>query len=167
MILLLASQMAVGMTEPSWQEEYLAEIVEAHGSTSGTAVARAKECVPLEALLKEIDNLRQGSTEGEHAPTQAAIRAMVELLQLIRPLVNESDVPIAELDFYYGELAVEWRNGDRILRLTSFSGPNKTPRIDYGTLGDSTPGEYHTDIPATPEDIATRLAWLASGENAE
>ncbi len=165
MILLSASLMAVGMTQPAWREDYLHEIVEAHGSTGGAAVVRVKECGPLVTLLKEITDLGQESTDGEHAPTQAAIHATTELLQQVQVLIGEADIPEAELDFYYGELAVEWRKDNRILRVTSFSASNRTPRIDYGTLGDSTPGEYHTDIPATPEGLAAHLAWLSTGVN--
>lgn len=119
----------------------------------------------LDTLIAEIESVRNGP-EGEQKPTDAAIDAALRVIGPTESLLNSLDlqIPAADLDFYYGELAVEWRKENRILRLTAFSVPDFAPRLDYGTLGtDAHPGEYHSDALATPELLAERLSWLSSG----
>jgi hypothetical protein len=115
---------------------------------------------PLDALSSELSEIETtASTQtGEHIPSTAAIKQSRELIQIARSLIHSSP-PDGEVDFYYNELAVEWRNGNRILRLTSF--PVEAPRLDYGTMSSGTQGEYHSDNLATGQLLAQRLDWLS------
>jgi len=159
--LLLAVDLAVGSTEPDMSEEYLTAI---RGATAGTAVCAARSTEsPLGALLREIDSF-EGTQAGEHAPSTYAINQARILIAGARTLVHHQP-PVGDADFYYGELGVEWRTGNRILRLTSFSDSATPARLDYGTMSIATPGEYNSDQVASPERLAELLDWVSEENN--
>jgi hypothetical protein len=116
----------------------------------------------LEALLSEIEGLCNNIGVGEHDATPVARDRAKDLIETVRPLVAEADIPLAELDCYYGELGVEWQKDNRILRLTSFNDPNTPIRLDYGTMSVESPGEYRSDPVADTQILADRLVWLSS-----
>ena len=154
----LACSLAVGGTSTQWQDEYLHAIANSAGYTSGACTGSLS---PIEALLLEVSQVQSASL-GEHEPTDVAIRTVTDILRELN-LPSNVNIPDAEIDYYYGELGVEWRAGNRILRLTAFSVPGYMPRLDYGTLGTSgNPGDYRSDANATADLLATRLSWLSS-----
>jgi hypothetical protein len=155
---LLAIKMAVGSTRKEMQEEYLAAIIESRGSTEKAASCKAhlRENT-IETLLDEIQALR-GAAVTEHSPAAEAVDRAVSLITDAGNLVGFM-APAGEVDFYFGELGVEWRRNDRILRLTCF-GDATPPRIDYGIMSVEAPGQYRSG-PATAGTLATQLDWLA------
>lgn len=162
MALLLAVDLAVGSTEPEMSEDYFAAI---RGSTAGTAVCAAPSTEShLGALLREIDCI-EVTQAGEHAPSAHAIERAKALLTGARSLVRRQP-PVGDADFYYGELGIEWRKANRILRLTCFGDARTPARLDFGTMSVSTPGEYSSDQVASPERLAERLDWV-SEENSD
>ena len=107
-------------------------------------------------MLDEIQALR-GVAVTEHTPTAQAVDCAIGLITDAGNLVGFM-APAGEVDFYFGELGVEWRRDDRILRLTCFG--DATPsRLDYGSMSVETPGQYRSG-PATAESLATQLDWL-------
>jgi len=115
----------------------------------------------LEVLLAEIEGLKRQQV-GEHTPAMPAIDRAKFLIGGAAFLVHSAP-PEGELDSYYGELGVEWRKGDRILRLTCFGDPNTPARLDYGTMSTATPGEYNSDAVADFGTLAARLDWVSEG----
>lgn len=115
----------------------------------------------LDELLREIEDSRKDQP-GEDDPTPSAIHQAKILISGAKNLIGVAP-PTGELDYYYGELGVEWRKGNRILRLTCF-GDTMSPRLDYGTMSKSTPGEYKSDPAADAKTLATRLDWLSQGQ---
>jgi len=115
----------------------------------------------FDTLLSEIEGLRSAAS-GEHAATPIALDRARKLIEEVRQILT--DIPAAELDSYYGELGIEWQNGNRILRLTSFDDPNIPIRLDYGTMSVDTPGEYKSDSVADAKILAERLVWLANDD---
>jgi len=111
----------------------------------------------IDVLLREIETITD-TQSGEHVPSMAAIKQSTALIQAAGQLIHSSP-PAGEVDFYHNELGVEWRSGNRILRLTSF--PAEAPRLDYGTMSTGTQGEYSSDNLATAELLAIRLDWLS------
>lgn len=118
----------------------------------------------LDQLLADIERIKDVEAS-EHKPTPAAIALAKQLIGEVKSLVH-FDPPLGEVDYYFGELGIEWRSDDRILRLTCFRDPNTPARIDYGTMSATTPGEYRSVPVATARDLAGRLDWL-SGQSAE
>lgn len=115
----------------------------------------------IDILLSEINALLQQRPGGEHSPSDAAINSAKGLIDLARVHLRFCP-PVGELDFYDDELGVEWRKETRILRLTCFGSPDAAPRVDFGTMSTTTPGEYRSDIAVTPELLAERLDWLSN-----
>jgi hypothetical protein len=122
--------------------------------------ARLSGPEPLNALLGEIERLRSEPI-GEHTPSPQAVDAATSLIKGAAKLL-QSAPPEGELDYYFGELGIEWRQGNRILRLTCFSG-SEAPRLDYGTMSRKTSGEYSSDAVANAQILADRLDWLSGG----
>lgn len=132
--------------------------------TSGSTVPTdyTEDADMIGVLVAQLDAVEAG--EGEHAASAFAIQRAKALLAEVEHLVQYV-VPDAGIDFYYGELGIEWRKEDRILRLTCFKSANEPPRLDYGTMSRTTPGEYRSDRIVTPEKLAERLKWLSGGSS--
>ncbi len=113
-------------------------------------------------LRRRIEEVR-GRDAGEHGPSATAIERAKELIEGAEPLVRNA--PEGDLDFYYGELGIEWRRENRILRLTAFSDPEMSARLDYGTMSVDTPGEYRSELVANAHNLAERLNWLSCGQD--
>jgi hypothetical protein len=114
----------------------------------------------LGALLREIDGVVV-EQPNEHTPTDFAIERAKALISGAEMLIQLTP-PVGELDSYYGELGIEWRSGNRILRLTCFGNPATPARLDYGTMSTGTPGEYQSDAVADSAILAARLDWLSA-----
>jgi hypothetical protein len=116
-------------------------------------------------LLAEIDQTRvQPATE--HTPSQAAIERAKALISEAADRMTYI-FPEGEVDSYYGELGVEWRNADKLIRLTCFGNADRPARLDFGTMSKTTPGEYGSEPNVDAASLAARLDWLSEDDSAD
>jgi hypothetical protein len=119
----------------------------------------------LASLFEEIDRVageRDELEEGEPLPSREAVGVLKSLIAEASSYLV-SRIPLAHVSTFHGELSVTWRNGDRMVRLASFSGPKQGCRMDYGSSGPDPLGKYSCTRNVTASGLAAELTDLFGG----
>ena len=162
----VASWVLVGMTfpaSPAIANGYYIVGQQVSLSAPDTRIVTGKTGESIETRIDKICADPESFEEGEAAPNS---KAMSELKQIVRSAESEIVVPMGDVSPYYGELSVTWRNGRKMLRVTTFSGPER-PRLDYGTTPEGTLGEYSAIQNADGTSLVDRLRWLSLPDTLE
>ena len=136
-------------------EDYLLAIVASYGSTVGSCARTAGASTikaDIASAIADPDNYEPG----EARPNAAAIAAMNELLAATE---TEVKLPVAQVRTYYGEIAVTWEKGNRILRLVTYS-DGRQPLLYFCTDAGEILTRGETIQPVGAQQLVERLEWL-------
>jgi hypothetical protein len=112
-------------------------------------------------LLQLIDDICTDPTnleDNEQPPSEKAISDLKKLI-IDASVLRGKDIMLGDVAPYFGEVSVTWRNGNNMLRATSFPDA-RLPRLDFGTTPDGTLGEYDFLADATGALLSQRLSIL-------
>lgn len=145
------------------QYRCLQESVSQTGAHDSVIVVSEKP-LTLEEKISAVCSDPDSFEEGEAPPSPTAISDLKRVLG--DALVTfRGDIPQGDVAAYFGELSITWRQGSRMLRLTSFS-DGRNPRLDFGTTPDGSLGDYQFNPEATGDNLSDKLNWLLAVRSA-
>jgi hypothetical protein len=133
------------------EEEIVGSYSATATSASGWGAGNVRELQErIAAMLADEDSFE----ENESKPSGDAVRTIYQILGDIGECITGGEVST-----WYGELAVTWRLGGRMLRLAVFS-DGREPLLYFQTDSGEALTRGQTIRPVTNADLKDRLLWL-------
>ncbi len=156
---IIVAGIGVSGTGPQQRTFYVPAVSTSATFSAGTFIMLLGE-KSLDELIEEC-TLPENLEADEVPPKQKAIDDIKGLIAAASK-AQRQEIELGDVIAYSGEISITWREGNRMLRATSFSDDRPT-RLDFGTTPEASLGEYHFVAAPTGNILVQRLAWLHRG----
>src|ERR1017187_3094441 len=129
------------------------------------AVAVVLQVTFQKSLTISICGLIDSTCENPDSYEEGEPRTPPEVIERLKAILREATtitgeaVPPGDVYPYFGELSVTWRNGTKMLRLTSFS-DRESSRLDFGSSSCGALANYEFDPQANGKALSEKLSLL-------